>query len=179
MQEARTNGIMQRLLENESAFRQFIRRRVGDDVVVEDILQQSFTKAVERSHSLNNEQSVLAWFYQILRHTVADYYRSHGAETRRNEALLKELTISGNHQEPPLDELQATACTCLHGLLPSSMGTMPNSSNASISTANRRRRSRKRSRSRGTISRFVCTEPVSPYGLLWKTLAESAVDMAA
>lgn len=113
---------MQRLLENESAFRQFVRRRVGDEVAVEDILQQSFTKAVERSHSLNNEQSALAWFYRILRHTVADYYRSHGAEARRNEALLRELTISGNHQEPSPDELKTTACACLHGLLPSLHG---------------------------------------------------------
>jgi len=122
MEEARKNRIIERLLENESAFRQFIRRRVGDEVVVEDILQQSLTRAVERSHSLNNEQSVLSWFYRILRHTVVDYYRSHGAEARRNEAVLRELTISGNHQEPPLDELQATACTCLHGLLPNLHG---------------------------------------------------------
>jgi len=120
--EAKTSGIIQRLLENESAFRQFVRRRVGEEVVVEDILQQSLTKAVERSHSLNNEQSALAWFYRILRHTVADYYRSHGAETRRNEALLQELTISGNHQEPPPDELKATACACLHGFLPNLHG---------------------------------------------------------
>lgn len=122
MQEGNRSGVIQRLLENESAFRQFIRRRVPDEVVADDILQQSLTRAVERSHSLKNEQSVLAWFYQILRHTVADYYRAHGAEARRNEALLRELTISGNHQEPPLDELQATACTCLHGLLPSLHG---------------------------------------------------------
>ena len=122
MQEGRTSGVIRRLLDNESAFRQFVRRRVGDDVVAEDILQQSFIKAVGRSHSLNNEHSAVAWFYRILRHTVADYYRSHGAETRRNEAFLRELTISGNHQEPPPDELQAVACACLHGLLPSLHG---------------------------------------------------------
>ncbi|HEX5646545.1 MAG TPA: sigma-70 family RNA polymerase sigma factor, partial [Nitrospira sp.] len=74
------------------------------------------------SHSLNNEESALAWFYQVLRHTVADYYRSRGAETRRNEAFLEELTISGNHQEPPLDEAKAAACACLHGLLPTLRG---------------------------------------------------------
>ncbi|MDF0664826.1 MAG: sigma-70 family RNA polymerase sigma factor [Nitrospira sp.] len=118
MQEARTNGVIQRLLEHESAFRQFVRRRVGDEAIVDDILQQSLTRAVERSHSLNNEQSVLAWFYRILRHAVADYYRSHGAEARRNEAFQRELTISSSHLEPSLNELQATACTCLHGLLP-------------------------------------------------------------
>ncbi|HEX5647748.1 MAG TPA: sigma-70 family RNA polymerase sigma factor, partial [Nitrospira sp.] len=118
MSEGRTSGIIHRLLENKSAFRQFVRRRVGDEAVAEDILQQSFTRAVERSHSLNNEESALAWFYQVLRHTVADYYRSSGAEARRNEAFLQELTISGNHQEPPLDEVKAAACACLHGLLP-------------------------------------------------------------
>jgi len=122
MDEERTNGIMQRLLENESAFRQFVRRRVGDDVVVDDILQQSLIKAVERFHSLNNEQSALAWFYRILRNTVVDYYRFHGAEAHRNEALLRELTISGNHHEPPPDELKATVCACLNGLLPSLRG---------------------------------------------------------
>lgn len=118
MREERT-GVIQRLLENESAFRQFVRRRVGEEAVVEDILQQSFFRAVERSHSLKNEQSALAWFYRILRHTVADYYRSHGAEVRRKEALLQELTISGDHQEPPPDGEKVTVCTCLHSLLPS------------------------------------------------------------
>lgn len=122
MREERTSVAIQQLLENESAFRQFVRRRVGDGSIAEDILQQSFTRAVEHSHSLNNEQSVLAWFYRILRHTVADYYRFQGAEARRDEALQRELTISGKHLEPPLDELQATACTCLHDLLPSLHG---------------------------------------------------------
>lgn len=119
MDEGGSSGAIQRLWENESAFRQFIRRRVGDEVVAEDLLQQSFTRAVERSHSLNNEQSAIAWFYRILRHTVADYYRARGAEVRRDEAFQRELTISGDLQEPPPDEVRATACACLHRLLPS------------------------------------------------------------
>ncbi|MBL8037629.1 sigma-70 family RNA polymerase sigma factor [Nitrospira sp. CMX1] len=118
MAEDKAHEIIRRLLEHESAFRQFVRRRVGEEGIAEDILQQSFTRAVEHAHSLNNEQSALAWFYQILRHTVAEYYRSHGAETRRNEAFLQELTVSGNHQEPPPDEVKTTACVCLHDLLP-------------------------------------------------------------
>ena len=122
MSKGSTSGIVQQLLENESAFKQFVRRRVGEEAVVEDILQQSFTRAVERAHTLNNVQSALALFYQILRHTVADYYRSHGAEVHRNEAVLKELTMSGDHQEPPPGEIKATACDCLHGLLPNLHG---------------------------------------------------------
>jgi RNA polymerase sigma factor (sigma-70 family) len=122
MQEGTTSGAMQRLLENESAFRQFIRRRVGEEALVDDILQQALTRAVASAHSLHNEEGVLAWFYRILRHAVADYYRAQGAEVRRNDAFLRELTISGNDQEPPPDEIKATACACLHGLLPSLRG---------------------------------------------------------
>jgi RNA polymerase sigma factor (sigma-70 family) len=122
MANDRANGIIQRLLENESAFRNFVRRRVGEEVVVDDILQQSLTRAVARAHSLHNEESTLAWFYRILRHTVADYYRSQGSEARRNEGLLRELTVSGDHQEPPPDELQTAVCACFHDLLPSLRG---------------------------------------------------------
>ena len=120
--EGRTSGIIHRLLENESAFRQFVRRRVGDEGVAQDILQQSLTRAVARYHSLHNEESVLAWFYRILHHAVADYYRTQGSESRRNQAFLQELTISGDHQQPPPGEVQATACACLHGLLPTLRG---------------------------------------------------------
>ncbi len=116
--EAGKNEIIQRLLENESAFRQFVRRRVGDEALTDDILQQSLMRAVERSHSVQNEESALAWFYRILRHAIADYYRSQGTETRRNQAFLQEAIISGDHQAPPLDEINETACACLHGLLP-------------------------------------------------------------
>lgn len=122
MDEGRTSGIIQRLLENESAFRQFVRRRVGDEVVAKDILQQSLIRAVERHHSLRNDESAVAWFYRILRHTLADYYRSRGAEVRRNEAFLQELTVSGSLLEPPLDEAKETVCTCLHRLLPGLRG---------------------------------------------------------
>lgn len=122
MAEVRVNEVIQRLLENESAFRQFIRRRVGEATLVDDILQQSLTRAVASAHSLHNEESAVAWFYRILRHAVADHYRALGAEVRRNQAILEESTISGDHQEPPLDEVRATACACLHDLLPSLRG---------------------------------------------------------
>lgn len=122
MEEAKTSGIIQRLLENESAFRQFVRRRVSEEALVDDILQQSLTRAVARAHSLHNEESALAWFYRILRHTLADYYRSRGAEARRNEAFLQELTVSDHHLEPSLDEAKETVCACLHRLLPGLRG---------------------------------------------------------
>lgn len=116
--ELHLNNMIQRLLEHESVFRVFLRRRVRDEAVAEDLLQQSMIRAVQSHHSVRNEDSVVAWFYRIIRHTLIDYYRSKDAESRRNEAFLQELKISGDDKEPPTDEMKATVCTCLHRLLP-------------------------------------------------------------
>ena len=116
--ELHLNDMIQRLLEQESAFRVFLRRRVSDEAVAEDLLQQSMIRAVQSHHSVRNDDSVVAWFYRIIRHTLIDYYRSKDAEARRNEAFLQELTISGDDKQPPIDEMKATVCTCLHHLLP-------------------------------------------------------------
>lgn len=116
--EPHLNDMIQQLLGHESAFRVFLRRRVGDETLAEDLLQQSIVRAVQSHHSVRNDDSVVAWFYTIIRRTLIDYYRSKGAEARRNEAFLQELTLSGDDTEPPLDEVKATVCTCLHRLLP-------------------------------------------------------------
>jgi RNA polymerase sigma-70 factor (ECF subfamily) len=44
-------------------------------------------RAVQRHHSVRNDDSVVAWFYQILRHTLIDYYRSKGVEARRKKLV--------------------------------------------------------------------------------------------
>ncbi|MDF0645417.1 MAG: sigma-70 family RNA polymerase sigma factor [Nitrospira sp.] len=121
--ERKPSDVVQRLIAHESAFRSFLSRRLGDEAVVDDILQQSLMRAVERHHAVHNEESAVAWFYRILRHALIDYYRSQGAETRRNDALLRELTVTGDHQEPPPDEVRATVCACLHRLLPQLRGS--------------------------------------------------------
>ncbi|MEP6959337.1 MAG: sigma-70 family RNA polymerase sigma factor [Nitrospirota bacterium] len=110
--------IIQQLLAHESAFRVFLRRRVDDDAVAKDLLQHSMIRAVQSQHAVRNRESVVAWFYKILRHTLIDYYRSKGAESRRNEAFLQELTLTGDDREPPIDQVKSTLCTCLHRLLP-------------------------------------------------------------
>lgn len=115
---APAGDMVRRLLDHESAFRGFLRRRIGNEALVEDLLQQSFVRAVEHQHALRNDDSVVAWFYRVLRNTVIDYYRSHGAESRRDEAFLQELTHLGEDKEPPLDEMKAAVCQCLHGIMP-------------------------------------------------------------
>jgi DNA-directed RNA polymerase specialized sigma24 family protein len=57
--------VLDPLLQHESAFRAFLRRRLNDKVVAEDVLQQSLLRAVEREHKIHDIESVVAWFYCI------------------------------------------------------------------------------------------------------------------
>jgi len=121
--QARTTGtewqaILQQLLARESDFRAFLRRRLSDEALAEDVLQQSLMRAVEHHHVLPDTENVVGWFYRILRNAVVDTYRSRAADVRKTDALLQELVTAGEDQTPALDELRPTVCACLHRLLP-------------------------------------------------------------
>ena len=99
---ASLDELMQRLLAEESVFRAFLSKRLSDDALVEDLFQQSLVKAVERGHELHNHDSVVAWFYRILRNAVIDSYRAHAADRRKVDGLLDELVASGEDKMPGL-----------------------------------------------------------------------------
>lgn len=116
---ARLDDLVALLSQRQDAFRGLLHRRVEDAALAEDLLQQSLVRAVERHRSVRDETSAVAWFYQILRNTLVDYYRSRGAEARRDDAYLRELIATGQDKEPPPGEITATICACLNRLLPS------------------------------------------------------------
>ena len=107
------HSVIHRLTENRSIFVAFLRRRVEDDFLVQDLLQQSLVKAIQQQHSLNNEESVVPWFYRILRNTVIDYYRSKASEKARQDDYLEQAKVLTDDQVPSLDEVKATICRCL------------------------------------------------------------------
>ena len=107
------DSVIHRLTENRSLFEAFVRRRVEDDFIVQDLLQQSLVKAIQQQHSLNNEESVVPWFYRILRNTVIDYYRSQASEKARRGDFLEQTQVLADNHVPSLDEVKATVCRCL------------------------------------------------------------------
>lgn len=110
--------ILPHLLSRESDFRSFLRRRVGDDALAEDLLQQSFMRAVQQEHQVEQPEQVVAWFYRILRNATVDYYRARAADDRKMEAFIQELAVTGTDKTPAFDELRPTVCACLQRLLP-------------------------------------------------------------
>lgn len=55
---------------------QFIRRRVADQALAEDLLQEAFLKIHQRGASLKDLKHLEGWIYQITRNLIIDYYRS-------------------------------------------------------------------------------------------------------
>ena len=113
------DDIIRQLVGNEAAFRAFLRRRVNNEALAEDLLQQSLVRAVEHQHSLQKNGSVIPWFYRILRHAIIDAYRAQASEARKHDAFLQELTVSGEDKAAPSNAVKPTVCACLYKLLPS------------------------------------------------------------
>ena len=100
------------LLEYRERFLNYVRGKVSDPYLAEDILQDSLVKAVRLMPTLRDDEKLLPWFYRILNNAITDAYRRKGMETRRSEPYDDSLL-------PPVPEAdEATLCACFHKLLP-------------------------------------------------------------
>jgi RNA polymerase sigma-70 factor (ECF subfamily) len=55
----------------------FIQQRVGETAVADDILQDVFLRVLARIETLQDQRKLQSWLYQITRHAIIDYYRTH------------------------------------------------------------------------------------------------------
>ncbi len=55
--------------------RRFIRRRVTDDHVAEDLLQETFVRVHRHLPAIEDADRVAAWVYQIARNVINDHHR--------------------------------------------------------------------------------------------------------
>ena len=54
----------------------FIKFRVSDSFVAEDILQDVFIKIYKNLNKINDRSKIKSWIYKITRNTIYDYYKS-------------------------------------------------------------------------------------------------------
>jgi RNA polymerase sigma-70 factor (ECF subfamily) len=64
--------------------RAFIRRRVGSAADADDILQDVFLRIHRHAGSLEHQERLVSWLFQVTRNAITDYYR---APVRRRELL--------------------------------------------------------------------------------------------
>lgn len=99
----------------QSRLRTYVRRRVSDAAVVDDLIQEVFVKAAAAINGRRAPKNLSAWLYAAARTTVVDYYRA----TRISTTNLDE-----NLAAPPLasdEHLHQELATCMAPL----MGQLP------------------------------------------------------
>jgi RNA polymerase sigma-70 factor (ECF subfamily) len=91
--------------------RRFIRRRVDDDHVADDLLQETFLRIHRNISSLDREDRLAAWVYQIARNVISDHFRRGG----KGLSLLPGAQAAGDGDD--LDGFRQRAGVWLLGLV--------------------------------------------------------------
>lgn len=63
-------------IEFSDQLKQFVRRRIADKSLEDDILQDVFLKIHSHIDTLKDSTKIRSWLYQIARNTIIDYYRN-------------------------------------------------------------------------------------------------------
>ncbi len=107
----REDRLLTELLTHRAKFLAFLSARVSDSATAEDILQTAYTRMLGKGGQLQKTESVVAWFYSILRNALIDHYRREAARERAHDGLMAETPESYE------TELHANLCTCIAGVV--------------------------------------------------------------
>lgn len=88
---ALSDAAFQQLLANRAKFVSFVQKHVNSSSDAEDIVQSAFVRSVEKADTIDDEESVVAWFYRVLRNAIIDHYRRRAARDRGTEAFAREM----------------------------------------------------------------------------------------
>lgn len=103
---------LSQLLAGREKFLGYIRKRICDPDLAEDILQDCLLKAVQSATEIKDEQKLVPWFYNILQNAIIDAYRRKAAEVNRRTNYAAEVE---QFVEP---EEEKTICECVNELIP-------------------------------------------------------------
>jgi RNA polymerase sigma-70 factor (ECF subfamily) len=87
----------------------FILSKVKDEVIADDLLQETFIKVHTKLNTLKDEGKLKSWLFSIARDTVLDYFRS------------KKLVYKTTDEDFIFEEqkLEHTEVDCIHGIIKS------------------------------------------------------------
>jgi RNA polymerase sigma-70 factor (ECF subfamily) len=102
-----TQASIDLLVANHRDFLRFVERRVGDRETAEEIVQDAFVRSLDRGDEIR--ESVVGWFYRVLRNAVIDRQRRQAVANRRLDEFAAELEANPGGGE----ELVGMACHCV------------------------------------------------------------------
>ncbi len=102
------------LREGHREFLRFLSRRTRSIDEAEDILQDFYLKAIRSARTIKEPGALKGWLAQVLRRTLADYYRRSSVR----KAALQRLQVSEGSVMLIDDEADRAVCNCLYRILP-------------------------------------------------------------
>lgn len=101
-----------KLLDHRQKLLAFVRGKISDPALAEDILQDSLLKALRAAPELRDEEKLIPWFYRILNNAIIDHYR-------RKATASKYQAAHAGEAEPAIEpEDEAAICACFRELIP-------------------------------------------------------------
>ncbi len=99
-------------MARREAFLAFLTGRLNHNRAdAEDVLQHGFAKALSSADTLRDDERLIPWFYQLLRHAAVDHIRA------RRAAADREHDWSDDARSAP--ETTAHLCACIEPLIAS------------------------------------------------------------
>lgn len=109
--QRKSRNIEAHLLSAREQFLGYIRKRVDDPELAEDILQDSLLRATRAATELRDEERLVPWFYRVLQNAIVDAYRRRGVE----QAHVVVTEVPEVAAEPEED---SELCACFEKLIP-------------------------------------------------------------
>ena len=94
------------LVARHREFVRYVERRIGDRATAEEIVQEAFVRSLDRAADVR--ESVVGWFYRVLRNAVIDRQRRQSVQNRRLDALAIEMAGAEGDEE-----WTGIACRCV------------------------------------------------------------------
>ena len=104
--------MIEQLLQHNNRLLAYVRTKINDPNLAEDLLQESLLKALRAAPDLRDEEKLLPWFYSILNNAITDLYRRQQVEERSLQQIAQEQLLE---EEP---EAEKVLCECFRDLIP-------------------------------------------------------------
>ena len=87
--------------------KRFILLKVKDDMIADDILQDTFIKVHTKLYTLKNDSKLKPWLFSVARYTILDYFKS----------SKKTIELHEFQEEVDAQDQEHTESDCLRGIL--------------------------------------------------------------
>ncbi|AKH19388.1 RNA polymerase sigma factor SigZ [Sedimenticola thiotaurini] len=109
------NCVLTAWANHEAELRRYLNNRLQDTTVAEDLLQDTFLKALAAGSHFCTLENSRAWLFRVARNRLIDYHRSH----KTHEAIDDEHPHAAAHETPIVDDLSQCLPRALRELSPS------------------------------------------------------------